>query len=371
MSEVMAVPETRALQGLLADMRDRRNHLAVVVDEYGGTAGIITLEDVVEEIVGEIDDEYDPLEPRLTEVPRRLRAVAGARQPSPRRGARRHRLRHARRRVRDPGRLRARPARPHPGRGGRRSPTADHRLVVDEMDGLRVANVRLTATEPGSEPRGGAVTGWSALAVAALMLGVNGVFVALEFSLVASRRTKLEELAAGGSLAAGRALDASGDLSLQLAGAQLGITMASLVLGLVGEPAMAHLFEPVVEAVGLSGAAARTLAGILGLSIVVFLHLVVGELVPKNAAMAAPERTLRWLSAPNAAYLFVFRPVIRVLNALSSARGARLRRAGPRRAVDHAHGRGADGHAGGVARRGPHRGVRPRAAHRRARLRGS
>ena len=162
------------------------------------------------------------------------------------------------------------------------------------------------------------MNGWSALAVATSMLVVNGVFVALEFSLVASRRTKLEELAAGGSLAAGRALDASGDLSLQLAGAQLGITIASLILGLVGEPAMTHLLLPVVEAVGLSGGAARTVAGLLGLSVVVFLHLVVGELVPKNVAMTAPERTLRWLSAPNAAYLFVFRPVIRVLNALST-----------------------------------------------------
>ena len=81
---------------------------------------------------------------------------------------------------------------------------------------------------PRIRRRSGPLNGWSALAVATSMLVVNGVFVALEFSLVASRRTKLEELAAGGSLAAGRALDASGDLSLQLAGAQLGITMASL-----------------------------------------------------------------------------------------------------------------------------------------------
>jgi len=59
MSEVMAVPETRSLQALLADMRDRRNHLAVVVDEYGGTAGVVTLEDVVEELIGEVTDEHD------------------------------------------------------------------------------------------------------------------------------------------------------------------------------------------------------------------------------------------------------------------------------------------------------------------------
>jgi CBS domain containing-hemolysin-like protein len=70
MTDVVAVPETRSLSGLLADMRDARNHLVVVVDEYGGTAGIITLEDVVEEIVGEIDDEYDRPEPRLTDVAR-------------------------------------------------------------------------------------------------------------------------------------------------------------------------------------------------------------------------------------------------------------------------------------------------------------
>jgi CBS domain containing-hemolysin-like protein len=70
MTAVVVVPETRSLHGLLSDMKETRNHLAVVVDEYGGTAGIITLEDVLEEIVGEIDDEYDPHEPLLTDLVR-------------------------------------------------------------------------------------------------------------------------------------------------------------------------------------------------------------------------------------------------------------------------------------------------------------
>jgi CBS domain containing-hemolysin-like protein len=68
MTDVVVVPETRSLQGVLADLRDARSHLAVVVDEYGGTAGIITLEDVLEEIVGEIDDEHDVRAAVLTPV---------------------------------------------------------------------------------------------------------------------------------------------------------------------------------------------------------------------------------------------------------------------------------------------------------------
>ena len=95
------------------------------------------------------------------------------------------------------------------------------------------------------------MNGWATLGISVVLLGVNGFFVALEFSLVGSRRTKLEELAAQGSWSARLALDASGDLTLQLAGAQLGITVASLGLGLVAEPAMAHLLEPVVGLAGL------------------------------------------------------------------------------------------------------------------------
>ena len=101
--------------------------------------------------------------------------------------------------------------------------------------------------------------------------------------------------------------------------------MASLGLGFVAEPAMAHLLEPVAHFVHLpAGVAVTVVRSSSALSIVVFLHLVIGEMVPKNLAMADPERTLRWLALPNRAYLFVFRPVVRALNARpTSAPGVR------------------------------------------------
>jgi CBS domain containing-hemolysin-like protein len=166
------------------------------------------------------------------------------------------------------------------------------------------------------------VNGWVALAISALLLAINGFFVALEFSLVGSRRTKLEELAADGSASARLALAASGDVTLLLAGAQLGITMASLGLGLVAEPAMADLLGPVARALHLPAGVSHTVAVIIGLCIVVFLHMVIGEMVPKNVALADPERTLRRVVSLNRAYLLIFRPVIRVLNAMGNL-GAR------------------------------------------------
>ena len=154
------------------------------------------------------------------------------------------------------------------------------------------------------------MTGWGAFALSFVLLAVNGFFVALEFSMVGSRRTKLEEAAAEGTRVDRVALESTSDLTLQLAGAQLGITVASLGLGIVAEPAMEHLLEPVAHFIHLPSGLAVTVSAVVGLSIVVFLHLVIGELVPKNLAMTDPERTLRWLVLPNRAYLFVSRPLV-------------------------------------------------------------
>lgn len=158
-----------------------------------------------------------------------------------------------------------------------------------------------------------------ALVVAVLLLAVNGFFVAVEFALVGSRRTRVEELAEAGSRRARVALDSLGDLTLQLAGAQLGITIASLALGYVAEPAVVSGLETLLGPVALPGAVSHAIAVVIGLGIVVFFHLVAGEMAPKGVALADPERTLLWIAVPNRVYLVVFRPVIRLLNASANA----------------------------------------------------
>lgn len=167
-----------------------------------------------------------------------------------------------------------------------------------------------------------------------LLLLANGFFVAMEFALIASRRTKLEALAEHGDIRARLALDATKALSLQLAGAQLGITMASLGLGAVAEPTLAHGLEAVLGP--LPDSVRATIAFAVALGIVVFLHMVVGEMVPKNAAIADPERMMLRLAIPNRLYLFLFGPIIRLLNALSNF-GTRRLGVEPRDEVEAAH----------------------------------
>ncbi|MEJ5256471.1 MAG: CNNM domain-containing protein, partial [Acidimicrobiales bacterium] len=176
---------------------------------------------------------------------------------------------------------------------------------------------------------------WSFLVAVALLLA-NGFFVAVEFAVVGSRRTRLEELAAAGDRRAARGLAALGDLNRELGGAQLGITMASLGLGIVAEPALAHLFASLFERLGASEALAHPIALGVALVIVVFLHLLVGEMVPKNVAIIDPERTLLRLVSLDRAYLFVFGPLVALLTAIANA-GLRLLGVTARRELAVAH----------------------------------
>lgn len=174
---------------------------------------------------------------------------------------------------------------------------------------------------------------WLVLFAIALLIA-NGFFVAVEFAVIASRRTKLEALSEEGDLRARLALDATGALSLQLAGAQLGITMASLLLGAVAEPTLASGFEAVLGP--LPEGARPTIAFIVALAVVVFAHMVIGEMVPKNAAIADPEKMMLRLAIPNRIYMFLFGPIIRLLNGIANA-GTRLFGIEPRDEVEAAH----------------------------------
>ena len=153
-----------------------------------------------------------------------------------------------------------------------------------------------------------------ALAAGVALLAANGFFVAAEFALLAARRSRIEQLAAGGDRRARRALAGLRELSVMLAGAQLGITMASLGLGAMAEPAVAHLLEGVLERLSVPGAAVHPVAFTAALSVVVFLHMVVGEMAPKSWAIAHPERSALSLAGLFRGYVVLFRPFILALN---------------------------------------------------------
>ncbi|MFC7275252.1 hemolysin family protein [Paractinoplanes rhizophilus] len=154
---------------------------------------------------------------------------------------------------------------------------------------------------------------------ALLLLAGNAFFVAAEFALVASKRHRLEQAAASGGRAAQAALAGSRELPLMLAGAQLGITLCSLGLGALAEPALAHLLDPLLHTVGLPSFASHVVAFLIALGVVTFLHLVVGEMMPKSWAITDPERSATLLALPFRAFARVVGPVLRLLNALANA----------------------------------------------------
>ena len=178
-----------------------------------------------------------------------------------------------------------------------------------------------------------------ALLVAVILLVLNGFFVAAEFALLASRRSRLEQHEAQGDRGARHALAGVRELSLMLAGAQLGITMASLGLGAVAEPAIAHWLEEVLHRFAMPEALLDAVAFTLALSIVVFLHIVVGEMAPKSLAIANPERAALRLAGPFRAFTLVVRPFLRVLNAAANGI-VRLFGVQPQEELAAAHGAG-------------------------------
>jgi len=154
-----------------------------------------------------------------------------------------------------------------------------------------------------------------------LLVFVNGFFVAAEFALVGARRTRLAQLAGEGHGGARVAHDATDHLDSYLAATQRGITLASLGLGWIGEPAVAHLLKPVLEfffSEEQTHAVVESVSVAVGFSLVTMLHIVLGELTPKSIALQRPEGTAIIVARPVTLFLRIFHPVIRLMNAIGN-----------------------------------------------------
>lgn len=160
-------------------------------------------------------------------------------------------------------------------------------------------------------------TGLALTLLVVLLLG-NAFFVAAEFAMVSVRRDQLEHHAAEGGRIARITLRGVERVSQVMATCQLGITACSLGLGAIGEPAVAHLLEVPFEAIGLPDQLVHPVALVIALGIVVFLHMVLGEMVPKNLALVGPDRSSLVLGPPIYLLMTVLRPVIWLLNTIAN-----------------------------------------------------
>jgi CBS domain containing-hemolysin-like protein len=155
--------------------------------------------------------------------------------------------------------------------------------------------------------------------LAILLIGANAFFVAAEFSLISARRDRLEALAEQGKARAVTVIRAGEQLSSMLAGAQLGVTVASLLLGRIGESAVADLLRTAFGLTSMHPALVHTLSFAIALAVVVTLHVLLGEMVPKNIALAGPERTAMLLVPPYLVYVRAARPFIVFYNKCANA----------------------------------------------------
>lgn len=151
------------------------------------------------------------------------------------------------------------------------------------------------------------------------LVALNGFFVATEFSLVSVRRSRMESLVAAGNRRARTVLDALKNLDAYIAATQLGITISSIGLGWIGEPALAAILDPMLERVlpdGVAFVSAHAISFAIAFTIITTLHVVLGELAPKSVALQYAEATSMVVAAPTRAFMLVFRPVIAVMNGM-------------------------------------------------------
>ncbi|MEW2118590.1 hemolysin family protein [Streptomyces sp. NPDC005474] len=156
------------------------------------------------------------------------------------------------------------------------------------------------------------------LGAAFLLILANGFFVAAEFGLVTVERPDAEKAAAEGDRRARTVVDSLKELSFQLSGTQLGITITSLVVGMLAEPALAELLHGPFTAIGVPEGAASGVAVVVGMLLAAAVQMVIGELVPKNWAVSRPLQVARFVAGPQHAFSRLFRPVIAGLNAVAN-----------------------------------------------------
>jgi CBS domain containing-hemolysin-like protein len=159
----------------------------------------------------------------------------------------------------------------------------------------------------------------AALGISLFLLIANAFFVGAEFALISARRSSIEPLADEGNWAARVTLGAMERVTLMLAGAQLGITICSLGLGYLGEPAIAHTLEGPFGDLGIPESLVHPVAFAIALSIVAFLHVVLGEMVPKNIALARPDRAALTLGPPMSFVVRALHPAIAGMNWVANA----------------------------------------------------
>ncbi|MFD4371157.1 hemolysin family protein [Streptomyces sp. NPDC058486] len=157
------------------------------------------------------------------------------------------------------------------------------------------------------------------LTIGFLTLLTNAFFVGGEFSMISVRRSQIEPLAREGDRRARMTLWGLEHISALMATAQLGITVSSLVLGAVAEPAIAHLLEPAFEAAHVPHGLVHPIAFVIALTLATYAHMLIGEMVPKNIALAAPARTALILGPPLVALTRALKPVVFGINAFANA----------------------------------------------------